>query len=122
MSSTIPLVYIDTNLFAYQLLSSNHSGDIVTRTNKFFKDIQNGKYQATISTFTETEYRSVVRKVISEKKIPITTSEESAAMNDFDTFCKGMGIGLTDSNLLSNNSNTNLVDIFTMAKDTILLC
>lgn len=39
MSSTVPLVYIDTNLFAYQLLSSSYSGDIVTKTNKFFQDI-----------------------------------------------------------------------------------
>lgn len=42
-------------------------------------------------------------------------------MNDFDTFYKGMGIGLTDSDVLSYNSNTNLIDIFTTAGDTILL-
>ena len=42
-------------------------------------------------------------------------------MNDFDIFYKGMGIGLTDPDVLSYNSNTNLVDIFTMAGDTIIL-
>jgi predicted nucleic acid-binding protein len=59
-------VYIDTHVFAYVLLRDpQYKGMLADKATRFFNDIQSGKYLGIISTFTETEYRSVVKKVIS---------------------------------------------------------
>ena len=125
MTSIPNLVYIDTHVFAYQLLSYSYSmtakiQKMIITTGKFFQDIQNGKYQAIISTFTETEYRSVVKKVIScYMKRPITPQEENIAMNDFRAFNQSMGIGLTNSDVIAYNNNINQIDIFSTTDYTI---
>lgn len=121
MSIAKPLVYIDTNLFAYKLIRTGYKDKLIKPTDKFFQDIQNGTYLAITSTFTETEYRSVVKRMISKaKNRQLTKLEEDTAMNDFHTFNKKMGIGYTDSDVISYNNNTNQIDIFSVAGNTIL--
>lgn len=123
MVSTPNLVYIDTHVFAYKLLSYTYGpkiANMIIQTGKFFQDIQNEKYQAIISTFTETEYRSVVKKVISEyMKRNLTEQEEINAINDFHAFNTTMGIGLSDSDGISFNHNINRYDIFSEVDQTI---
>ena len=120
MSITKPLIYIDTNLYAYKLMRTEYPEKLVKPTDKFFHDIQNGTYLAITSTFTETEYRSVVKRMISKaKQRQITKLEEDAAMDDFHIFNKKLGIGLTDSDVISYNNTTNQIDIFSVAGNTI---
>lgn len=125
MISTPNLVYIDTHVFAYRLLSYAYSNkpkisNMIIQAGKFFQDIQNGKYQAIISTFTETEYRSVVKKVISKyMKRSITPQEEIEAINDFHVFNTTMEIGLSDSDIIAYNNDINRYDIFSEVEQTI---
>lgn len=107
--------YIDTNVFVYMLIPDPaYSGEYLRKSKKFFQDITLGLYEGIISTYTETEYKGVVKKVISEiNKCHITPKEENLALTDFRNLIATAGIGITDSDSLLKNSIK--MDIFQAA-------
>jgi len=113
-------VYIDTHVLAYRLLTSYNAG-LQSKSVKFFKDIETGKYRGIVSTLTRLEYRGVVKKVLSNYcNRAISAYEEQVALDDFDEFLENMGIGLVDADLLSRDSSGMISDIIQKSEDILI--
>jgi hypothetical protein len=101
------------------LRDPKYQGMLLNKATSFFNDIQSGKYLGIISKFTETEYRSVVKKVISSlNSQSITSIEEKTALDDFEQFTQRLGIGLTNSDLIAIEDSSN-IGIFEIADVTM---
>ena len=92
--SSQDLVYIDVQVFAYRLIPNPTYGQkLFEQSRKFFEDISHGVFQGITSTFTETEYRGVVKRVLSNvRNHQITPLEEQVAMDEFNGFLSQLGI------------------------------
>jgi predicted nucleic acid-binding protein len=109
VTTTSPLVYIDTHVFAYHLLP-NGDAQLVRQAESFFNDIESGTYRGITSTFTSIDYRIVLKKVRARRKGQSNLGSrqqsalsqlEDAVMKDFDKFLLSMGIGLIDADTAS---------------------
>src|SRR5918994_3230448 len=121
-SGSQPLAYIDTNVFSYLLLpykESQNLDHLVEQANKFAGEIVDGTFIGLTSTFTETEYRSLSKRKISEKKkSQIAPQEEAAAMDDFSRMIDALGIGLVDADKVAPEISGKL-KIFSGCGDTV---
>jgi len=111
--STVSLVYIDVMAFVYRLIPNPKykQMEYFQNTINFFEDIETGKYQGVISTFTEIEYRGLVKKIISHiTRNKITPQQEELIMKDFEQFIMDLVIDVNDADLLTTDSlgNSNL--------------
>ncbi len=91
-------VYIDTNIFVHHLYPT--PGDpkeveVVRRTTMFFQDVENQKYRAVTTTFTLTEYKGAMKRVLSDQQARIATDQEvDQAIQTVESFIRNMGIEL----------------------------
>jgi predicted nucleic acid-binding protein len=110
VTSGSPYVYIDTNVFAYKLIPHpNYKGKLLTKADNFFKDIVSGKYKGVTSTFTELEYRGIIKKVLSDlSNAHVSNLQEMAALSDFRRFIRHLGIMITDADALSSDPVGNI--------------
>jgi hypothetical protein len=109
--SIVSLVYIDVMVFAYRLLPNPKYKQMgwLQQTINFFEDIEKAKYQGIISTFTQIEYRGLVKKIISNiNHDKITPEQEEVIMKDFDQFVMDLAIDVNDADHLTTDSLGNL--------------
>jgi len=114
--SSPALVYIDTMLFVYELIKNPNRSDnvanLASKANKFFQDIVNGIYEGVTTTFTELEYKGVVKRALSNiSKSSLTKNQELDAASAFRSFIRQTGIMLMDADILSIAS-VGRVDLF----------
>jgi predicted nucleic acid-binding protein len=100
--SQIPLVYVDTNIFTAYLISNPQSRfEQSEQAERFFNDIQQGKYSGITSTITQLEFLGNAKRIISQlRKKPIQPFEETISMSTFDSFLDQVGIGFVDVDIL----------------------
>jgi len=67
-----PKTYIDTMVFIYHFMQHGLS----SKANKFFQDIEKGKYAGVTTSFTITEYLGVMRKALTEARNKPPTSAD----------------------------------------------
>jgi predicted nucleic acid-binding protein len=118
------IVYIDTNVFSYLLLPHKQSLDpLVKQANRFADEIANGsRFIGVTSTFTQTEYRAVSKRRISEHKgSQITTQEEAYAMNDFGRTIDALGIAIVDADQVAPDIS-GVLSLFGACDVTIRRC
>ncbi len=95
--------YIDTMLFVYHL--ARPKSDRMHRLSlQFFLDIENGKYEGVITSFTQIEYIAVMKELLSQR---IGASPTFAQLNslrrEFESFIDNEGIEVLDSDDLSTS-------------------
>lgn len=89
-------VYVDTNVFVHHLFATPNDpkeGEFVRRTTMFFLDVEKQKYKAVTSTFTLTEYRGVMKRIISDRAGRIATHQEvEETVQKLEDFIRSEGI------------------------------
>lgn len=102
MSQQLKRVYIDANIFIYQLFKVNKPV-IQSKVQRFFYDVQNKKLVGVTSSFTRSEYFAVAKALLCEMlgKVPNKQTLDKA-LEDFDKFVNQMGIEQFDSDDLAN--------------------
>jgi predicted nucleic acid-binding protein len=102
MAQQLKRVYIDTNIFIFQLFNVKKPF-IQSKVQRFFYDIQNQKLIGVTSSFTRSEYFAVAKELLSELlgKFPDKATLDKALKN-FDDFVNQMGIEQFDSDALAN--------------------
>jgi len=100
-------------VFIFHLIRNpNKSAKWAFKASKFFQDVVNGIYEGVTTTFTELEYKGVVKRSLSNiHKMQVSPQQESAAALDFRNFIRNAGIMLLDADVLSIASISK-VDLF----------
>jgi predicted nucleic acid-binding protein len=92
-----PKAYIDTMVFIYHF--KKHG--LTFKANKFFKDIEKGKYAGVTTTFTISECIGVMRKVLTEARDrPPSLTDVSKLRKEIEKFISEMGIIYFDADTL----------------------
>lgn len=101
MMQTLRRTYIDTMVFVY-LISRPTTDPLHTRSLKFFEEVENGTYEAVITTFTYAEYTAVMKETISRRsgKSPSAADMEKLR-TEFEGFVEKEGIEVLDADDLS---------------------
>ena len=94
-----PRAYIDTMVFIYHFKSHG----LTSKADRFFHDIENGKYAGVTTSFTITEYLGVMRKALTEvRDRPITSTDVSRLRKEIEKFISDMGIIYFDADALAS--------------------
>lgn len=91
--------------FVYQL--SGATGHLFRKSQSLFNDIQSGHIIGVVSTFTISEYLSVIRNAIAKQSgAPPTQQQMMTAETTLRSFLSGMGMELQDADVLIGSSST----------------
>lgn len=92
-----PKTYIDTMVFIYHFKKHN----LTPKADKFFKDIEKGKYAGVTTSFTIAEYLGVMRKALTEARDGPTSPKDVLKMRkEIEKFISNMGIIYFDADAL----------------------
>lgn len=93
-----PRAYIDTMVFIYHF--KRHG--LTNKADKFFHDIESGKFAGVTTSFTITEYLGVMKKVLTEvRNRPLTSTDLAKLRNQIECFIDDMGIAYYDADALA---------------------
>ncbi len=86
-------------VFVYYL--TRREGTSHSQATRFFRDVNNQKYKAVTTTFTRSEYISVLKAVLAETSgSPPSPTAMAMALDTFDRFVVSIGVEVQDSDRL----------------------
>ena len=97
---------------AFVYLLASGGGWLSSKSKGLFKDIQSGRITGVVSTFTISEYLSVVRDALAEKRgTPPSRQEIAAAEKNLMEFLENIGIELRDADTLATSASPFFEDV-----------
>jgi len=99
LSSYMGRVYVDTMVFIYHLGPRHYLSD---KAEKFFVEVERGKYQAVATTFTVAEYLAVMKEILAgQLRATPAQSHIDKLKIEIENFIGQMGIELLDADDLA---------------------